>query len=252
MPSLGDPAPDTRRSSETPHRVGAEEDNDGSARFGLEHDDRPQTAVMVAPWTPPAGPATASKQSSTAPIGGNSDRATDLDTPADSALVALLATGFLAPAWALYRRIISSGALDSPRRARIMDSIRAQPGITPGALRKATGLHYTSCLHHVRVLADTGFVDLRRVGGQWRCFPREHAGLAAQRWWVASNGLTARALLALVASKPGISPAEAARELGITRSAMQHHTERLRGLGVIEATRAGARVELRIARAQGR
>ncbi len=55
--------------------------------------------------------------------------------------------------------------LADPTRVRLLHAVATSPGeITVGALSEAIGVTQPTCSHHLRKLADTGFVRLRREG----------------------------------------------------------------------------------------
>ncbi|RKT54406.1 helix-turn-helix domain-containing GNAT family N-acetyltransferase [Saccharothrix australiensis] len=55
--------------------------------------------------------------------------------------------------------------LADPTRVRLLHAVATGPGeITVGALSEAIGVSQPTCSHHLRKLADTGFVRLRREG----------------------------------------------------------------------------------------
>ncbi|MEU4806940.1 metalloregulator ArsR/SmtB family transcription factor [Actinosynnema sp. NPDC023587] len=55
--------------------------------------------------------------------------------------------------------------LADPTRIRLLHVVATHPGeITVGALSEAIGVTQPTCSHHLRKLADTGFVRLRREG----------------------------------------------------------------------------------------
>jgi predicted transcriptional regulator len=160
----------------------------------------------------------------------------------------LVGAGLLAPVWALYRRVLQDRALEQPQRKAIYDLIVASPGLTAGDLRRATGLHYTSCEHHVRVLQQLGFIEARRLGGQTYCFENhQRYGALEARLLAAARSVNARALLRAVLRHPGAAPAEVARAVGMGRSGAKRQLDKLTEWGLIEAERAGGRVQLRVA-----
>lgn len=150
-----------------------------------------------------------------------------------------------APVWALYRRILRARALDHPQRRQLLEAIQASPGLTVGELRAKAGLHYTTVLHHVRLLEEVGLVQRQRVGGQWHCFP--HAiGATERNRTVAARSPTSEAVLRVVAANPGIRASDAARAVGIAPSSMKHHIDRLESWGLLKVTRDAGRVRLHV------
>jgi L-amino acid N-acyltransferase YncA/DNA-binding transcriptional ArsR family regulator len=55
--------------------------------------------------------------------------------------------------------------LADPTRVRLLHTVATHPGeITVGALTEAVGVSQSTCSHHLRKLADVGFVRLRKEG----------------------------------------------------------------------------------------
>ncbi|MGM1059030.1 helix-turn-helix domain-containing GNAT family N-acetyltransferase [Saccharothrix sp. Mg75] len=55
--------------------------------------------------------------------------------------------------------------LADPTRVRLLHTVATRPGeITVGALTEALGISQSTCSHHLRKLADVGFVRLRKEG----------------------------------------------------------------------------------------
>lgn len=164
------------------------------------------------------------------------------------AMLALACAGLLLPAWALYRRVQRGHLLDLPTRQALVAAIRAAPGATAGELSTRLGLHYTTVEHHLRALHAAGLVAARRLGGQMRYFePRPSHGVLETAALTAARTHAAAALLRLVLKAPGLAPAAAARRLGLGRSGVKYHVDRLVAWGLLEARHSGGRVALHLA-----
>ncbi|MGQ0534659.1 MAG: winged helix-turn-helix transcriptional regulator [Methanobacteriota archaeon] len=152
------------------------------------------------------------------------------------------------PLLALYRRVLAARALENPERRRIYDEIVRRPGVNPGDLRAATGLHYTTCEHHVRILADLGLIQTLRLGVHLRLYENHgRYGATETRVLAAMRHATTRAVLTHILRNPHVRPAEVARAVGLSRPAAKHHVDRLVSLGLVEAGRDGTAVRLSIA-----
>lgn len=164
-----------------------------------------------------------------------------------SLAILLLGLCLLLPLLALYHRVRKDRALDNPQRRAVHDAVLAQPGITPGELSRATGMHYTSCEHHLQLLQDIGLVVILRFDGRMRCFENHNRyGCKETRVLAAARNPTAREVLSRVLRTPGITPAELAHDLGITRPGVKRHVDRLVSWGLLAAQREGARLHLRV------
>lgn len=156
-------------------------------------------------------------------------------------LVAVLggfALGF--PLVRLYRRIDRTAVLEHPVRREIHELVAGSPGLTPAEIGRATGLHYTTCVHHLRVLEDCDEVEVRRMDGRVRCFLNHGRFRALDRAVVAAwRSTTPRAIVGAVLRKPGLTPSELARRLGLHRATVTEHVDRLVEAGVLEEERAG-------------
>lgn len=195
------------------------------------------------------------RPSGTLPLGGPS--AGSMAVPARAApapdapplALGLLILAMLAvPAWLLSRRIGAADALENANRARVFALVAQKPAVTPAEVRDALGIHYTSVVHHLRMLEEAGHIRTERAQGRIRCFenggrydPVERATLAALRH------PTVERLLRVLAWNAGIQQAHAARKAGIRRTLAKHHVDRLNAVGVVERERLGPRVRLRLA-----
>ncbi|HVL86431.1 MAG TPA: winged helix-turn-helix transcriptional regulator [Candidatus Thermoplasmatota archaeon] len=167
--------------------------------------------------------------------------------PLGGVLAAALVLALAIPVWLLYRRVDARNALANPQRRRILDRIVAEPGITAADLARLTGLHYTSCEHHVRMLEASGHVYVLRVAGSKRCFENHgRYGAVEARALAASRVPGSFALLRLAARADGVSLSEAARALGRSVSTTKHHADRLTALGLLCAKRRGRCVLYRV------
>lgn len=160
----------------------------------------------------------------------------------------LAGLALVAPFWLMYRRIRAGAVLENPQRKVIYDRVLAQPGLTPGDLRAATRLHYTTCIHHLRVLSEQGLVMVKRLGGSIRCYENHNRyGVVESRLLAAARSATARGLLREALRSPDVTPADAAERLGVARSTVKHHMDRLAAWGLLEVRPDGSNLRLRVA-----
>lgn len=119
----------------------------------------------------------------------------------------------------LYRRIEARRLAEHPARDVILRAAAERPGLHVSALAREIGQHKTTTLHHVRRLAEEGFVVVERDGRALRVLlpgaPREAIRGASDR--------VARA----VAEAPGATQSDLARTLGLTRAGAKWHLDRL-------------------------
>lgn len=86
---------------------------------------------------------------------------------------AATAVALVALAAALYSRFRSRDALlaSSEPRRRIVEAVRAQPGVTVGELVRVVGITRTAVLYHLRMLEQARLVEMRSEGGRCFVFP---------------------------------------------------------------------------------
>jgi transposase len=68
--------------------------------------------------------------------------------------------------WLTQRDVLTNG-----NRQRIVERVRARPGIGVRALASEMGVNYKTVLYHVRVLQRSGALVLARVGMRLSCHP---------------------------------------------------------------------------------
>ncbi len=142
----------------------------------------------------------------------------------------------LPPAFVLYRRIQRDTVLDTPARRQVLEAVRDHPGATVARLAEHVDLDYTTVRYHVNVLEEFDLVTPRRRGRNVRIYPPE--GAPRRPAAIRKVPATALGLLQVVVREPGITQSEAARRLGVTRSTVHWHVERLEGQDLLE-TREG-------------
>lgn len=157
-------------------------------------------------------------------------RANGLLRATRDALLALLDALRALGAFLLYHRIAPAQALAHPARARILERLRAQPGIHLSALAEDLAVHAKTLRHHVRVLARGGHVRILREGRTMRLFPMDVKPTAAP-----DPSLTRRRALALLRAGAARTRSDLARALDVTPQAMSYHLRHLREQGAIRA-----------------
>jgi DNA-binding transcriptional ArsR family regulator len=118
-------------------------------------------------------------------------------------------------------------------RARILATLRRNPGLNATRLARAVGLSWTTTMYHLKRLRAQGAIELQRHGRRdIRCFP---VGVPAKyRSWLAAlhNEKDAEVLDALGPGEAGVR--ELSQRMGLSESAMRRRLERLREDGVLE------------------
>lgn len=155
---------------------------------------------------------------------------------------------WLAPlAVPLYARIRGHDLARHPKRARLLAAIRVGNAPTTRDLVLATSMNKGTVLHHLRALERGGLVKSRRVGRDraWR-----EAGSAPAAQPAAVDALHAparRAIVETLAAIPGLTQAELAHRLCLTRATMHHHVATLARAGLVEVRREGTRTRCYVA-----
>ncbi|MEA3136560.1 MAG: hypothetical protein QOC71_841, partial [Thermoplasmata archaeon] len=135
----------------------------------------------------------------------------------------------------LFSRIDEDDLLDNPNRARILDLVRAEPGIHFQDLSRKAAVGRGTLDHHLRKLVDAELVTIRRTSGYSCCFPKG-VGAIDRRLMDAAPVLRSeggRAVLQVVARRPGASSRDLAVELGLAPSTVSYHHKRLETAGLV-------------------
>lgn len=134
-----------------------------------------------------------------------------------------------------FTRIADDELLQNPNRARILDLVRAEPGIHFQDLARKAGIGRGTLDHHLRKLVDAELVSIRRTSGYSCCFPKG-VGAIDRRLMDAAPVLRSeggRAVLQVVARRPGASSRDLAIELGLAPSTVSYHLKRLETAGLV-------------------
>lgn len=156
---------------------------------------------------------------------------------AGSLLAAALALRLVS--W-LFTRVTPERLLEHPRRAALLDCIRAEPGATVQDMARILGMHWGVAAYHVAALRRGGQVHLARVGGRTALFPRTsgHAPRSAEAWLRRPSH--ARVHAELVA-RPGAGPTQVASRLGMTQARVSQILADMAQAGLVEARPQGRR-----------
>lgn len=114
----------------------------------------------------------------------------------------------------------------SDARDRLAAHVHDDPGAHFNAIVRATDLAPGQVQHHARRLVDAGVVARERVSGRTHYFPPEYDDFERDVVALARRE-TARTLLYVLLDGDRIQPAEAADEIGVARSTLEHHLDAL-------------------------
>lgn len=197
----------------------------------------PATKPATAAWVAPVAPAAAAGISLVAVLGG----LLYYFWPSVKGL----------PVFGLFSRIRDDRVLEHPQRSRLMEAIRAEPGVHFQELARRLELGHGVLEHHVRKLVDAELVVVRRSSGYTCYFPKATDRRMMDAAPMLRSG-GSRAVLQAVAAKPGTSSRDLASHLGLAPSTVSYHLKRLETAGlVLPDARAGVRLTALGAQASG-
>ena len=138
------------------------------------------------------------------------------------------------------RRIYPKNVLDHPDRAAVYAAIVARPGIDTGSIGAELGMNRETLRYHldkleaatkIVVMRDHGIVRYYENHGRYTLLERE----VLQHFW----NPTAKAILSLIASQPGITQADISARTSITAPTARWYLQRFRDDGIIAEQREG-------------
>jgi predicted transcriptional regulator len=131
-----------------------------------------------------------------------------------------------------YARIEGEAVLQHEARGDMLRIIKAKPGISLQEIGAEVRLARGPTQWHLDKLERNGYVARVRHGGESLFYPRAMPP-AQVKALAALRHPSRRALLSLVARRPGLRPSEAARELALTPPTIRHHARELLELGLL-------------------
>lgn len=141
---------------------------------------------------------------------------------------------------ALYSRIRREQIERHPSRARLVELVRASPGVSLADAQRASGLANGPFEHHLHKLVQSGRIVVVEHGRARLLRLAESGPLALPPGPAAS-------VAELVRARGDVRAAEVARELGLSRQALHYHIRALSREGVIAARIEGGRLVLSVA-----
>jgi predicted transcriptional regulator len=115
-------------------------------------------------------------------------------------------------------------------RARILDAVRAAPGVTIAELARRAGMDHSTATYHVHRLARLGLVITARHGGRVHCFLPD-AAARARALAIAGRRPRAADVMARLGPEPRALGAVAAG-LTLSPAGVYWHLQRLAALGL--------------------
>lgn len=144
------------------------------------------------------------------------------------------------PLVSMFSRVERPAALEQRSRRRIMDAVGANPGVHLRQLVRITGLARGTVAHHLRKLILTEHL-VAVAGRGYTCYFVADATVPLRSAAPILKAELARRILSLVRQEPGLSEAQLASRLNVTRQAVNHHARRLERAGGLVRGRSDGR-----------
>lgn len=129
---------------------------------------------------------------------------------------------------------------ENDHRQAIFETIEAHPGLCLSAVGELCDVSLSTVRHHVRILADDGYVRSVSLYGKRRYFPRWMGDLEFR---AAMSEPSKRALLEALATIGPASTTRLATELDRDASTITHHVTKLESVGLVDRETVGRTVE---------
>lgn len=139
----------------------------------------------------------------------------------------------------LFSRIQPERVLEHETRARIMDTVAANPGLTMLQLQDRLGVAWGTVNHHVRKLADLGHLVSVRQGPRRLLYAADTAEAKARQELALLNVPTARRIALAVQERPGVRQTDLCASLSLNKPSASKHLARFEAAGLIEVRRDG-------------
>lgn len=128
--------------------------------------------------------------------------------------------------------------LEHPMRQGILRAVRARPGQGAQALAEVLGTDWKTVVHHARVLASLGHLEVREGGGRRWFFPVEGGGVLKDVV-AATAAATAARIVAHAYARPGCTVHALGVALGVAPSTLRWHVGRLAEQRILVEAGAG-------------
>lgn len=163
---------------------------------------------------------------------------------ASALTLAALATA-VALAWLLgplFSRLSPERLLEHPRRLRICEFVRDQPGVGLDTIRRSLGMPWVRAAYHVARLEQGGKLVVRRFGGRTACFVANTGTCGRQEQIALLRRAVPRRILELLHVNPGLDQQALGRLVGLKRSQVSQSLRGLESADLIDGRRVGRRL----------
>lgn len=162
-------------------------------------------------------------------------------------LLALAVLALIVPATLiLYRRLSRDDILDNDIRQRTVELLRSRPGLTAGRAARILEVSDTTARYHLGLLEEFDHVETRDDGGRTRYYIAGQLTKAEKRLARELRSKTRRQIVTRLLDDRAASPTELAARLGVTKSTVAYHLDRLREAGAVERRADGGAVTYRV------
>lgn len=145
------------------------------------------------------------------------------------------------------RRIYPKNVLDHPQRKAVYDFIMANPGIDLGRIGKALDLNRETLRYHIDLLASSNKIVVMREHGIIRYYENHgRYGPLERRVLAHLWNPTARQIISIVHSNPGITQRDIAIRLSIASPTVHWYIQRFATDGILTSEHAGRFTRYRI------
>ena len=130
-------------------------------------------------------------------------------------------------------------------RTTIAEAVRDRPGVHFNELVRSLDLAPGQVQYHVGRLREEGSVVVERLYGRTHYYPPEYDDWERRALALLRRETAGDVVAYLLANGP-TDPGTVAEELGVARSTLEWHLERLAAHGLVEKRRTGRRVTLAV------
>lgn len=132
-----------------------------------------------------------------------------------------------------YAKLHKSDVLNNKVRETMVQAIRADPGITPPQLQELTGAGWSTVVYHLGVLEKNKLVSSLIDGRHKRFFPYENVNWSDRGRIAVLKNEQSRHLYEMILQEPGVGPSDLSSRVGVSRSTIYWHVERLEKAGLV-------------------
>lgn len=133
----------------------------------------------------------------------------------------------------LFSRLGQKELVGSPRRQRILESVKANPGQRLSKIRDIVGLPNGALFHHLLLLESSGLLRLERRGNATWVFPQGSPSV------VVDENPNRRRILDFVVRTPGATQRQIVEATGLSKRIVGYHVGWLNGNQLVRVERRG-------------